>query len=462
MAAQPDLLQIIRMFGPISGADLLARLRAERPTTSRASMMRLVRALGDQVVVRGAARRTAYAARRAVRGSTAPYPLYRVDRLGRASQVGQLDPLYPAGSALGNDEPFEWPLDDQMRDGWFRGLPYPIDDMRPQGFMGRNFAREFGAILGVGGDPSRWGEDEILHALSTLGADCPGNLILGEPALLRHLDNVQRGASPLTDDLLHAAYPKLAAVAMEAGAAGSSAGGEFPKFGVCRARGNDVWHALVKFSGNDDSPHVQRWSDLLVCESIAAETMAAVMARECAASAIYRFNNRTFLEVERFDRHGAFGRSATCTWSAIDAALFGMGGSDWSAVAARLLAEGFIDAAAARMIMLQWHFGRLIANTDMHEGNLSFGPGDTGRMFRLMPAYDMLPMGYAPVRGVELPQHKFAPALPLPRHRADWLLAADAAQVFWGRAADDARISPDFRAICARNGIEVERLQKFA
>ncbi|MGZ8289248.1 MAG: type II toxin-antitoxin system HipA family toxin YjjJ [Telluria sp.] len=461
MASAPDLLQLLRLHGPISAGDLLARLQTTRPSFSRASMMRLVRALGDQVIVRGSARRTAYAARRPLRGSIAPLPLYRVDEAGRATQVGTLDPVYPAGCALALSVPLEWPLDAEMQDGWFRGLPYPLDDMRPQGFLGRNFARTFGPILGVGQDPARWNEDDTLHALAMMGSDCPGNLVLGDAALLRHLDAVQRGIVAVTDADVGLVYPGQARTAMQEGVAGSSAGGEFPKFGAVRERGGARYHALVKFSGNDDSPQVQRWSDLLVCEHLASDAINSRLGREAAPSTIYRFAGRTFLEVERFDRHGDFGRSAACTWSAIDAALVGMGGSDWSAVAARLLAKGLIDAATAQAILLQWHFGRLIANTDMHEGNLAFRPAADG-MLALAPAYDMLPMGYAPIRGVELPQHRFNPALPLPVHRSGWMLAAGAALSFWQRAADDVRISGEFRAICAANRAELERLIAFA
>ncbi len=33
-----------------------------------------------------------------------------------------------------------WPVPDEARDGWWEGLPYPFYDMRPQGYMGRQFA----------------------------------------------------------------------------------------------------------------------------------------------------------------------------------------------------------------------------------------------------------------------------------------------------------------------------------
>jgi hypothetical protein len=76
----------------------------------------------------------------------------------------------------------------------------------------------------------------------------------------------------------------------------------------------------------------------------------------------------------------------------------------------------------------------------------------------LAPAYDMLPMRYAPVRGVELPQRDYQPALPLPGERDLWLKAADAAIAFWHLAATDKRISPGFHAICRTNGAALKRL----
>ena len=86
-----------------------------------------------------------------------------------------------------------------------------------------------------------------------------------------------------------------------------------------------------------------------------------------------------------------------------------------------------------------------LLGTDMHDGNLSFRPG-----LQLAPMYDMLPMGYAPVRGVELPVKHFVPHLPLPAERATWLAAASAAEQFWSAASGDARISTDFRAIAPK------------
>jgi hypothetical protein len=89
----------------------------------------------------------------------------------------------------------------------------------------------------------------------------------------------------------------------------------------------------------------------------------------------------------------------------------------------------------------------------MHDGNLSFKPQRSAEPspLTLAPAYDMLPMLYAPQRGVELPPVNFAPRLPMPAEREAWQVAAHAAEGFWSRAAEDARISAPFRAICTEN-----------
>lgn len=455
------VLQLLRQWRVTPGATLLRLLQQQRPGLSRATMMRMVRELDDQVVVRGAARRTAYAARRPLRGSTAPLPLYRIDIDGRASRVALLDPLYPAGCALRYEQALQWPLDPDMRDGWFAGLPYPLDDMRPQGFLGRHLARHYWQLLQVNQDPVTWHEDDVLFVLSQVGSDSSGNHILGDAAYQRHLDTVRAGYALVTDATVADDYARLATQAIAAGVAGSSAGGEFPKFTACRLRDDQKIHVIVKFSGNDDSAGVRRWSDLLVCEHLALDTIARHLDLAAAASRIELHGGRTFLEVDRFDRHGEFGRSALCSWAALEAALIGgMAGEPWNRAAARLLREKYINRATHDAIVLLFHFGRLIGNSDMHEGNLSFRPESVPATapLALAPAYDMLPMMYAPVRGIELPQPVFAPDFALPDERVLWLKAAGAALHFWQSAAGDERISGDFRTICAANRDELERL----
>jgi hypothetical protein len=415
--------------------------------------MRAVRAAGPEVVSSGRARRTCYAARRRLRGSAEPLPVFQVDERGGSEQVARLNLAYPDGSVFELNVPSPWPLDDSMRDGWFDGLPYFLQDLRPDGFLGRQFARTHGPVLQLGDDPRQWSDDDVLYAISLLGADQSGNFIVGETAFRLWLDQIQQPPACLEEAQVLETYIALAQRAMQDGNAGSSAAGEFPKFTALRKQNGEPTHVLVKFSGSDRSAGTQRWSDLLVCEHLAAQTLAALPGLTAETTHVMQAGDRTFLEAIRFDRHGSRGRSALCSWSAFNHGWFGLAGRPWSEGAARLAAQGLIDRDTAQAIERLWHFGQLIGNTDMHDGNLSFRPRDatTANSLILAPAYDMLPMLYAPQRGVELSPVKFAPRLPLPAEREAWASAATAAEQFWSQAAADARISAQFRAIAADN-----------
>jgi hypothetical protein len=443
-AVSQGMLKLLRTRGRMAARELLALLGVSRPT-----MMRAAHNLGPEIISRGAARATSYAARRALRGSNESLTLYRVDEAGQGTRVGMLDLVYPEGCALALEKNMSlgWPLDRDMMQGWFDSLPYPLDDMRPQGFLGRNFARRHASLLQVPENPDEWREDDILYALSVMGSDTPGNFILGKNAYQRFLDENDDETFIADDEVLIDQYLRFARQALEYGLGGPSAAGEFPKFAARRRVEGRAAHVLVKFSGDDNSPGTRRWSDLLVCEHLALETLAQELGLTAATSRILQAGGRTFYESIRFDRHGARGRSGVCTWAAMNAALYGMTGN-WLEAAERLQADGLLDVQNAKATGLIWHFGRLIANSDMHDGNLAFRAGPT---LALAPVYDMLPMQYAPARGVELPPVHYQPSRPLPEHEDDWQAAAGAALVFWQRAATDERISGDFRQTCADN-----------
>ena len=431
------------------------RLNVSPPT-----LMRAVRAAGDEIIVRGSARRTTYAARRPLRGSIAPIPLYRIDERGTAHEQGMVNLTYPDGSALELQEFIEWPLiGKEMVDGWYDGLPYQLLDMRPQGFLGRHFARENAAILQVNEDPQKWSDDDTVHALCLLGSDAPGNFILGAAAYRLWLESLQVPRPGIRDDEVGVCYAELAERSLQHGVAGSSAAGAFPKFTAVRQHsnavgqpGDDVSHVIVKFSGNDESEGVRRWSDLLVCEHLATLVMRDQLGIPAAKTTLHRAAGRTFLEVVRFDRHGRHGRSGLLSLHALNAALLGANPADWPVTVARLDALELLAPTASETVSLMWHFGSLIANVDMHEGNLSFIPSAVGEAgLRIAPAYDMLPMLYVPQRGVEMVARNYAPQFPLPSERRAWHAAAEAAQIFWSLAAGDERISEGFRLICSQN-----------
>jgi hypothetical protein len=448
MDVNETLLQTLRARPHLSTADVLASLGI-----SRATLMRAVRAAGPEVLTIGRARRTSYAARRSLRGRADPLPVFQVDQQGGSEPAGRLNLAYPEGTVLELRAPSIWPLADSMRDGWFDGVPYFLQDLRPDGFLGHQFARAHAQVLQLGEDPRQWSDDDVLYAISLLGADQSGNFIVGEGAFRLWLDQIQQPPVCLKEAQLLEAYLERAQRAMKGGEVGSSAGGEFPKFTALRTRNGAPAHVLVKFSGSDNSAGTQRWADLLVCEHLAAQTLATVAGLSAAQTSVLRGGDRTFLEAVRFDRHGLRGRSPLCSWAAINHSWFGLAGRPWTEGAARLLERKLIDTDTTQAITRLWHFGQLIGNTDMHDGNLAFRPRSSAEESPLIlaPAYDMLPMLYAPQRGVELPQVHFAPRLPLPAEREAWQGAATAAEEFWSHAADDPRISAAFRAICAEN-----------
>lgn len=450
-----DLRQALMRTPRVGGAELCRLLKG----VNRSTLVRLVERMPDEVIRRGGSRRTRYALRRALRGRLGSLPLYRVDEAGAGHQAGSLDLVWPEGSALAFSEPFAWPLDEGvMQDGWFDGLPYPLYDMRPQGFLGRGFAHLYGPLLDVSDNPDHWSDDDVVHVLATLGHDQGGDLILSDHAYQRYLDARRDWESRLIPDgQVAVAYPEQAAQVLTHAVAGSSAGGEFPKFTAMRMRDGTPVSVIVKFSGADDSAAVRRWSDLLVCEHLALETLTTELGISAASSTIYRHADRTFLEVVRFDRHGAHGRSPVCSLASLNGALFGRAGAPWPSMAQDFQRKGWLSSDAVQTVSLLWWFGRLIANTDMHDGNLSFLPGSFRSGLTLAPAYDMLPMRYAPLRGGEVPVPDYEPALPLSSEAAPWRQAARAAISYWDRCAADSRISAPFRAICSDNAAALRR-----
>lgn len=435
-----DLNRILQVHPGISSAKLCSSLGG----INRSTLTRRLATLGNALISRGGSRRIAYALRRALRGNDASIPVYRIDEAGRGHQAGVLDCIQPTGTALLFHEPFLWPLQNAMQDGWFDGLPYPLVDARPQGFLGRNFARHYAMVLRVSENPDDWSDDDILHVLSTVGFDLPGNLILGEAAYRQFLEQGSvRASSALSEQEIPLAYPARANSAMAHGDAGSSAGGEFPKFIAFRDKDGMPVDVIVKFSGADNSATVRRWADLLVCEHLALRVLESELEIASVRSQIYQFAGRTFLEVVRFDRHGVSGRSPVCTLHSLNAALLGMAASNWAKVSAQMHKNKLITAETVRTIELLWWFGKLIGNSDMHEGNLAFRAN-----MELTPAYDMLPMFFAPAPGGEVPLREFKPLLPLPAEREPWQRAAAAAIVYWQKCAQDVRVSDKFRKIC--------------
>jgi len=328
-------------------------------------------------------------------------------------------------------------------------LPWFLYDMRPQGFLGRGFVQGHPGLQ-LPANLTHWSDDHILKALVNAGEDQPGNLLVGAAAFDRYhalpaTGSGLRSAAPVVSDPA-AQYPALALQALDQTAVGSSAGGEQPKFSAVR-NGQAV---LVKFSPADDSAASQRWRDLLVCEGLALQTLAAA-GIDAAHTVIEQAAGRVFLESRRFDRTPQGGRVGMVSLEVYDRQYIGQG-SNWVDTAQRSDRAGpeRLTADDVQAITLLDAFGALIANTDRHHGNLSLLLRD--HRWRLAPAYDMLPMLYAPVAGEVVPRDLAAqPPRPTVHTLAVWPRARELALRFWQAAAVDERISPAFRAIAEAN-----------
>lgn len=464
MAAPEDLATALARQPAAPAQDLAARLGVSLPTVHR-----LLRSAGAQVVTLGRARRTRHAWRRALRGWLGDWPVYRIDEQGAPHTWSTLALVAPQGCAM----PLEgtgWPVPPDepgsapsAGDGWWPGLPYPLQDLRPQGYMGRQFARAVHEALQLPPDPRAWSDDDVLLALARTGSDTVGDLVVGDEALRRWQAGRLDAPAPLTSAEVPAAYLALANQAVAGGGAGSSAAGEFPKFAALRAlpQGADTAgpggartpHVLVKFSGAGGTPAEQRWADLLLAEHLALHTCAAQLGAQGVAAAHSRWlqaGGRAFLEVERFDRHGRWGRSPLVSLEAVNAAFLGLPHRPWPELLAPLAQGGWLAEGTLHAAQVLWWFGRLIGNSDMHLGNLSFRPHN-GQL-ALAPAYDMLPMRYAPLGGGETPAMPLIePVLPLPAERPQWQPAAAAALAFWQTLAQDPRASSAMRAQASAN-----------
>jgi len=414
---------MLSVSGELSRGALHAADLRERLDVSPATLMRVVRDAGQDVVRIGRGRATQYALRQQWSNlDTSRFPLFRVTDTGAAVAAGELITLAARQSV--------WMPMGRVSDG----LPIELVDPRPSGFLGQHFAARH-ADLRLPPRLTDWSDHHILLAMSRRGEDLPGDLIVGEESFARwqQLESVSRHR----DD-----YPTLADATIAGHPPGSSAGGERPKFGVLV----DGRHMLVKFAARGTAADVvaRRWCDLIILEGLALEVVRSRGISAARTSAIETASH-WFLESERFDRVGARGRIAVLSLAAIhdDPA------DPWARAATSLREAGRLTDEDARRLRWLDAFGALIGNTDRHQYNIIFFTEEG--IPRLAPAFDQVSMLYAPTADGQVPPRVLA----VPNVTSDtldvWDDARDAARQFWVRGSQDARLSDDVRAICASN-----------
>lgn len=407
-----------------------SRLLANALKTSQPTVSRVLQALGSEVVRLGAARSIQYALRDATRADLVA-PIYRVTAEGQLQGLGTLVPVHPEGFVM---------LQADGAHGHTDGLPWWLFDMRPQGYLGRAYNQRHGPALGLPERLADWNDVHVMRALLREGGDLPGNLLVGDAAQQAFVNAGLPQPVPRAGKAQ--AYAALALAASRGEQAGSSAGGEQPKFtayaqwgAAGRSAGAspaEPAHMIVKFSAAVPSPVSARWRDLLLAEHLALQVLRS-HGIAAARTHVVDHGGQRFLEVERFDRVGAFGRRALHSLTALDAQFVGRGGR-WPEMVAALVREGVVQPEAVDAAGLLWAFGTLIGNTDMHSGNLSF-MAEHGRPYQLAPAYDMTSMAFAPTAAGEVPERALALVIGSQVAARTWRLALPLAQDYAARLA---------------------------
>ncbi len=415
----PEALAVALSRGPRSASELQRALSVSKSTLQRALSQ-------AGLLTVGRARATRYAARRRVDGVHTPVPVYELDSAGASRLALTLHPVEPFGFYVEGHVP-EVTSGFECTSPTDSDLPWFLADARPQGFLGRAWARVH-ADQGYPVDLERWTADQVLRFFAHYGVELSGAFVVGAFAL----DLLSGGPdrSP-TGDL-----PTRAARALAEAPWGSSPAGEQPKFA------EPGW--IVKFSPTTDTPDGRRWADLLVAEHLVHEVLRE-RGVEAARSEVVDAGGRRFLRVERFDRHGERGRSGLVSLAALDPSGVARELRSWSVGTAALVRAGRLTAEDHARVGWLEAFGHLTANADMHPGNLSFRMRGTS-LQGLAPVYDLLPMAFAPRHG-ELPSEPWVPSA----HRSAFPPSAvEAARALWDRVVASRDVSDAFKRLAGR------------
>lgn len=308
----------------------------------------------------------------------------------------------------------------------YEGLPPAMAFAAPSGFLGRQAARDAVKSLPTPESLRDWSDDHRAAYLFTMGMNLPGNLVFGDAALA--LDMRFRSAEPIARSEKRQAYVEFADRLKDSGA-GSSAGGEQPKF-LCLTE--DHGHLIVKFARVGT-----RMAELLPLEHLALQSLDEASVR-AACTHLELAGDYVFLEVERFDRVGRHGRVGALTAGAIDDEEFRHRDS-WSEFADRCERARMLSAPQAMAIHVMAAFSELIGNGDRHFENISLLVDDQGQPVDVAPAYDILPMRYAPIGGgVDPDLRPIEPSFgSIGGRETVWRVAHAAAARFWDRVQHD-------------------------
>lgn len=420
------------ILGHLSAHGIASSQDLQRATgRSQATVSRLLADLSNRVVTLGRARATRYGLPRLIRGLPAQQPITWTDEAGASSQIGLL--TFLERDLVHVDSP-------HATAGVGNRLPWFLQPLKAQGFLGKVNASRL-VEAGLPPDPTTWNLESTLFAALRL-SDPTGAITLGEH--FGREDNVDHLTYAMADDAgLPSILDLLSSDVAKHLPAGSSAGGEQPKF--LAVLGGEQ-HVLVKFTPPRDSPFGKRWHDLLHAEWLALDVLAHHGA-PVAKARVVESKTRTYLVSERFDRLGPHGRRHVVSIGDAHEAFVPGTYDNWHATAQALARQGRLPGEQPDRIKALLEFGRLIGNTDMHSGNLALFVEleDLARgRFTAVPVYDMLPMRWRP-DPLNGGWDDYVPFEPDERARKG--PAVGPATVFWERLEAHNAASQELRAV---------------
>ncbi|HEY4092774.1 MAG TPA: HipA domain-containing protein [Luteibacter sp.] len=432
--------------GALPAAELY-RLVAESVGTER-SFQRAVKAEPDVLRIGQTTRRVYAVSRPAIQ----PAPIVIRDEEGVDREVATLVAL-AAGQwwvNMASGAP-DWMRigEREGTSGVFQGLPWYLEAFRPAGFLGRAWVREHAHAHGWTLDVNAWTEDQVVSAALQQAWDWRGNLGLARI--------VEVNDGPIAADARRAIYAERARQVLDGIMVGASADGEQPKFTAVVDDG--VGYApravLVKFSpplAND--PAAQRWGDIMVTEGIAAQVMAS-HGVNAAPTQVWKHDDRIWLETDRFDRVGKHGHKGMASLRSLAQTLGYMGPQNgWVGAAEHLERRGAIGRAQMEQVQHLASIGHLLANTDMHMGNLSFLLSSKhAPLLSVAPAYDMTPMRWVPAPSGNVPA-----LVPEPPPRVDDPKALLIARDVWDETARHELVSADWSKWAADRAARLKAL----
>ena len=433
-APSPFVSQIAGLLSAnasLSANELQAATGKSQPSISLAMAQ-----LGDRVCKLGAARSTRYALTKDILGLSANQPLHVTDEAGTVGEFGTLTQLHNRQIVVRAKSKRQWISAPGE-------LPWFLKPLRPQGFLGRQYLQ---LRPDFPNDPDSWTAEQALYIAANHAADPPGAFGLGENAVRQ----VPESPGEIDARALH--YDYLASSVGKTLPAGSSAGGEQPKFLTELAERTGYRHLIVKFTPPRDAPFGQRWRALLYLEHL-AQTILSAHGIAAAQTHIVESPTRTYLESQRFDRIGVQGKRHVVAIDALHSEFVDAPRRNWVHTAQVLAEMKRITAAELSTIARIHTFGQYIGNSDMHFGNLSFFVDAVDRpTLTLAPVYDMLPMMWRPeVNTGELILRLLDTSMVMPSYVHEKSESREWAIAFWQQAAALDALDAPMRGACEAN-----------